>query len=333
MAHEIDFTTGTAAMAYTGETPWHGLGFQLPRTASIEEWRQAAQLEWEARTAELEYAIPGLASNIRYQVPERMMLYRSDTNQPLSIVSRHYKPVQPAEVLEFFRDLKTEIGGFKLETAGALQGGKKVWALARAPKAAVIGTNDVVARYLLLATSYDLSMPTTVQQTSVRVVCMNTLRMSLANKALRTIHMHEWNPTAAKRELGLDGEWNEFIKTMESLTFIGPLDDSFVEDFYKTNLFTGLDRSRPWFSETGASRLVGRLMELYHDGPGAELASAKGTLFGAVNAVTRYYDHQHRTRTSDSRLNGAWFGRSAEIKDRVFQAAIDFQKAQMIETK
>ena len=333
MAHEIDFSTGTAAMAYVGETPWHGLGFQLPETASIEEWRQAAQLEWEARTAELEYGVRGLAGDIRIPVPDRLMLFRSDTNQPLSIVSRHYKPVQPAEVLEFFRDLVTEIGGFTMETAGALQGGKKVWALARAPKAAVIGTNDVVARYLLLATSYDLSMPTTVQQTSVRVVCMNTLRMSLANKALRTIHMHEWNPQAAKRELGLDGEWNEFIKAMESLTFMGPLDDSFVEKFYQENLFTDLDRSRPWFSEARANRLVGRLMELYHDGPGAELPTAKRTLYGALQSVTHHVDHVRRARTTDNRLNGAWFGRGAEIKDRVFQAALDFQKAQTTGTK
>jgi len=333
MAHEIDFSTGTAAMAYTGETPWHGLGFQLPETASIEEWRQAAQLEWEARTAELEYAVRGLAGDIRIPVPDRLVLFRSDTNQPLSIVSPHYKPVQPAEVLEFFRELVTEIGGFRIETAGALQGGKKVWALARAPKAAVIGKNDVVARYLLLATSYDLSMPTTVQQTSVRVVCMNTLRMSLANKALRTIHMHEWNPTAAKRELGLDGEWNEFIKAMEALTFIGPLEDTFVEKFYQDNLFTEGDRSRPWFSEAGANRLVGRLMDIYHEGPGAELDSARGTLYGAVQAATRYYDHQHRTRSTDNRLDRAWFGRGAEIKDRVFQAALDFQKTQMNETK
>ena len=108
----------------------------------------------------------GLTTRLAF--PDRFVLYRSDFHQPPAIVSRHYKPVQPAEVLEFFRDLVTEIGGFKLETAGALQGGKKVWALAPAPKAAVIGKNDVVVRYLLLATSYDLSMPTTVQQTSIR---------------------------------------------------------------------------------------------------------------------------------------------------------------------
>jgi hypothetical protein len=29
MAHQLDLTTGKAAMAYVGDTPWHGLGQQL----------------------------------------------------------------------------------------------------------------------------------------------------------------------------------------------------------------------------------------------------------------------------------------------------------------
>jgi len=324
MAHEIDFTTGTAAIAYTGETPWHGLGFKLPETASIDEWRVAAKLEWEARTAELEWQAPG-GHTMTY--PGRFVLYRSDHHTPLAIVSKHYKPVQPAEVLEFFRDLVTDIGGFTMETAGALQDGKKVWALARAPKAAVIGKDDVVARYLLLATSYDLSMPTTVQQTSVRVVCMNTLRASLACQTNRTLHMREFNPIQAKRELGLDGEWNEFIAAMEDLTQIGPLDDTFVEEFYKTNLFTEQEKASDYYSEAGANRLVGRLMEGYHEGPGAELDTAKRTMYGVVNAVTHYYDFKTKNRSRDNRLNGAWFGRGGDKKDRILQAAVDYQQA------
>jgi len=324
MAHEIDFTTGTAAMAYTGETPWHELGFKLPETASIEEWRRAARLEWEALTAELQWQAPD-GQTMTY--PGRFVLYRSDYHTPLAIVSRHYKPVQPAEVLEFFRDLVTDIGGFTMETAGALQGGKKVWALARAPKAAVIGKHDIVARYLLLATSYDLSMPTTVQQTSVRVVCMNTLRASLANRTNRTIHMREFNPITAKRELGLDRDWNEFISAMDSLAAVGPLDDTFVEEFYKTNLFTEQDKARPYYSEAGANRLVNRLMAIYHEGPGAELDTAKRTMFGVLNAITRYYDFESRNRSRDNRLNSAWFGRGSDKKDRILQAALEYQRA------
>ena len=35
MAHMIDTTTGTAAMAYTGKTPWHGLGQTLSADADM----------------------------------------------------------------------------------------------------------------------------------------------------------------------------------------------------------------------------------------------------------------------------------------------------------
>ena len=44
MAHMIDTTTGTAAMAYAGQKPWHGLGQELTPGASIEEWTRQAGL-------------------------------------------------------------------------------------------------------------------------------------------------------------------------------------------------------------------------------------------------------------------------------------------------
>ncbi|MFX9212966.1 DUF932 domain-containing protein, partial [Acinetobacter baumannii] len=62
--------------------------------------------------------------------PENKVLFRSDTQAPLSVVSQRYQVVQPQEILEFYRDL-TEVSGFELETAGVLKGGKKFWALAR----------------------------------------------------------------------------------------------------------------------------------------------------------------------------------------------------------
>jgi hypothetical protein len=156
---------------------------------------------------------------------------------------------------------------------------------------------------------------------------MNTLRASLACQTNRTLHMREFNPIQAKRELGLDGEWDEFIAAMENLTAIGPLEDTFVEEFYKTNLFTDAEREHSYYSEAGANRLVGRLMEVYHEGPGAELDTAKQTMYGVVNAVTHYYDFKTKNRSRDNRLNGAWFGRASDKKDRILQAAVDYQQA------
>jgi len=57
MAHEIDTTTGRAAMAYIGQTPWHGLGRRLEEGATIETWQQAAGMEWEVLRSKVRFAI------------------------------------------------------------------------------------------------------------------------------------------------------------------------------------------------------------------------------------------------------------------------------------
>lgn len=60
----------------------------------------------------------------------------------------------------FFDDL-VRVGKFHLETAGALSGGKRIWALAKIGGGAPIIGQDIVRPYLLLTTSFDGSMATT----------------------------------------------------------------------------------------------------------------------------------------------------------------------------
>jgi phage/plasmid-like protein (TIGR03299 family) len=105
----------------------------------------------------------------------RLVLVRSGTHAALSIVSGDYQIVQPIEVLEFYRELM-DLYGHTLETAGALAGGRKVWALARTGviSTADTGDKDKLAAYVLLATSCDKTLATTAAFTSARVVCQNT---------------------------------------------------------------------------------------------------------------------------------------------------------------
>lgn len=110
--------------------------------------------------------------------PQSKVLYRSDTQAPLSVVSQRYQVVQPREILEFYRDL-TEVSGFQLETAGVLKGGKKVWALARTGRSATLQGNDVTNAYVLLAMACDETLATTAQFTAVWVVCNNTLAVAI----------------------------------------------------------------------------------------------------------------------------------------------------------
>jgi hypothetical protein len=117
MAHEIDLTTGQAAIAYVqgSETPWHGLGQTVDPKAPIATWKKAAGLDWEAKRAEVTYRNEATGQVETY--PEKHVLYCSDTGRPLSVVSREYQTVQPDDILNLFGEL-AETGGFSIETVG-----------------------------------------------------------------------------------------------------------------------------------------------------------------------------------------------------------------------
>ena len=122
MAHLIE------NMAYVGETPWHGLGNQLPKNQPIEVWAREAGMDWRIESSDVSY----MASNEKGQslimpFDSNKVLYRSDNLEPLSVVSQRYQEVQPREILEFYRDL-TEQSHIELGTAGVLKGGRKMWA-------------------------------------------------------------------------------------------------------------------------------------------------------------------------------------------------------------
>ena len=101
------------SMAYVGETPWHGLGSQLAPNQPLEIWAHQAGMNWRIEEAEVRFVSGNAGSGLGsiHAFPEQKVLYRSDTRAPLSVVSSRYQVVQPAEILEFYRDL-TEVGGF-----------------------------------------------------------------------------------------------------------------------------------------------------------------------------------------------------------------------------
>ena len=98
MAHALSIRqTGKAEMAYVGQTPWHKLGQQLPSGASLDVWSQAAGMDWMIESSPVQFTVNGQM----HQMPDRVVLYRSDNQFALSSVSRWYKPVHPSCIPSF----------------------------------------------------------------------------------------------------------------------------------------------------------------------------------------------------------------------------------------
>jgi phage/plasmid-like protein (TIGR03299 family) len=312
------------SMAYVGETPWHGVGNQLSPKQPIETWAREAGMDWAIESAEVRY-VAGGASNLGsiHAFPEQRVLYRSDTKEPLSVVSSRYQVVQPREILEFYRDL-TEYSGFELETAGVLKDGKKLWALARTGQSVALKEKDQVNGYLLLATACDGTLATTAQFTSVRVVCNNTLSIALGDStgAVKVPHRSQFDAQAVKRQLGIAiSSWDGFMVRMKALAE-RKVSDTVAEKFFQRVLtYTSSGPNMP-VSATN-DRAIKAAHELYAGrGKGATLASASGTAWGLLNSVTEFVDHQRRARSEDHRRDAAWFGAGATLKQRAWDEAM-----------
>lgn len=314
MAHELTMNGEIAEMAYVGDTPWHGLGQKLEQDATIEQWQKAAGMDWEIYSSPVQFYSDesGYASNT---FNGQNVLYRSDNETPLSVVSDRYKPVQPLEVLEFFRDLVEE-NGFKIHTAGTLFGGKRMWALAETGKFAEVTKDDGIGGFLLLSTSCDRSLSTTARFTTVRVVCNNTLGMATAksDNCVSFSHIQKFDHELVKAKLGKSVE--AFGAFMEMSQFLQKqkLQEYQASEFIKRLVLNPVDEADPEYDFT-KHRTYKKIMSLYKgEAMGADLVG--NTRWGLLNAITEYYDHHHPARSQDARLNNAWFGRGDEIKNR-----------------
>ncbi|QEK36618.1 DUF932 domain-containing protein [Acinetobacter johnsonii] len=340
MAHQIE------QMAYVGQTPWHGLGNQLTQNQPIEVWAQQAGMDWRIESSDVSY----MAQNERGQsiimpYEEQRVLYRSDTHAPLSVVSQRYQEVQPMEILEFYRDL-TEQSGFELETAGVLKGGKKFWALARTGQSTALKGKDVSNGYILLATACDGTLATTAQFTNIRVVCNNTLAIALRGQSssagvVKVPHSTKFDADKVKQQLGISVRaWDEHMYEMKQLTqrkvtqgeaaayfdavfnntslSIADQEENIIQ-FYR-NMATpnpAKEKSEP------NGRAMTKVLDMFNgQGRGAELSSAKDTAYGLLCSITEFADHERRAMSTDHRLDSAWFGTGAALKQRGLEQAL-----------
>ncbi|MBB4809352.1 phage/plasmid-like protein (TIGR03299 family) [Acinetobacter johnsonii] len=347
MAHQIE------QIAYVGETPWHGLGNQLSPHQPIEVWAEQAGMDWRIESSDVSY----MAQNERGQsiimpYEEQRVLYRSDTYAPLSVVSQRYQEVQPKQILEFYRDL-TEQSGFELETAGVLKGGKKFWALAKTGQTSALKGKDVSNGYILLATACDGTLATTAQFTSIRVVCNNTLAIALKGQnssagVVKVPHSTKFDAEKIKQQLGISVRaWEDHMYEMKQLSqrkvtqteaaayfdavfnntsLSVPEQEDGIIQFYR-NVAMQAQSNNPATKADNKTepngRAMSKVMTMFNgQGRGAELSSAKDTAYGLLCSITEFADHERRAMSQDHRLDSAWFGAGAGLKQRGLEQAL-----------
>ena len=316
MAHELTINelTGLAEFAYRGThgMPWHHLGQEMPATASLEDWRERAGMNWSVERSPVQFE----AATGPVTIPGKLVLHRSDNSFPLGVVSDSYVPTHPSQMLEFFRGILKE-GGLELSAAGTLQGGKRFWATARVADAEPL-PGDRMTGFLQILSSADGSLATTVRRTAIRAVCANTIRQSMSDApALTVLHRTELDLDAVRRFMGFNvTAWDQFQAQIKALANRPVFTDEAEE------LLVPILRTREQASDDEVRNSYGfrTVMDLFSGaGKGARIEGVMGTRWGLLNGVTEFIDHHTRATSAASRLNSSQFGPGAAIKSRALE--------------
>jgi phage/plasmid-like protein (TIGR03299 family) len=315
MAHQISFVGNKAQYAST-QREWHGLGQLMPIGATIEEWQAQAGMDYEIKRSRIRYATemvnPNTPASQLQTIDDKLVLFRSDTGAALGVVSDSYKVVQPAAVLEFFREWADK-GGVTIESAGVLFGGKRYFATAKlADAVSVDGGRDRIVPYALLSTSADGSLATECRWTTVRTVCNNTLSMALKGKsAFKVSHRSVFNPDDARDAVeAANEEFSAFMHMARDLAKI-KLTMQDAEDVTVKLLAKASDEVA---RESAAFQ---KILSLFNgEGKGSNFDTAHETAWGWLNAVTEYADHHVRARTDENRKASALWGPGDALKQK-----------------
>jgi phage/plasmid-like protein (TIGR03299 family) len=330
MAHEIDRSTGRAAVFVTGEPAWHRLGTVISHAVDSAEAIQLAGLDWEVQPWPLLAYEPGPATDERrtQKVAGAVANVRTDTGAVLGVVSAGYRVFQNREAFDFMDELVGEQLAM-YETAGALKGGRRVWMLARVPKEYRVGQDDLVRPYVLLTNSHDGSMALRMIPTTVRVVCQNTLSLALRRAGSEgvVITHHESlqaRVREAREKLGLlTKRFDRFGAEIQALV---------RQPLSSTELAGYFDGLIPVESEKARQKVRDAWLTNWY-GERNNLPGIRGSAWAAYNAVSEWADHQRRVRGStelekaDNRLTSIWFGSSHRLKQQAFDRALELATA------
>jgi phage/plasmid-like protein (TIGR03299 family) len=315
MAHMVE------TMAYAGETPWHGLGVQVPSDLSPAQMLEKAGLDWTVQKVPAFADIGGAKTNVGWSA-----LVRSSDSEMLSVVSNDWNPVQNHEAFEFFHEY-CAAGDMEMHTAGSLRDGQIVWVLAKIKESFELFKGDTVESYLLFTNPHKFGQSIDVRFTPIRVVCNNTLTLSLSHNADRMVkksHRTEFNAAQVKEQLGIATD--KLAKYKEMAAFLGSKrynDDSLKE--YFNRIFPVLAYNKEKGPQRkDLSKSATRALDIIGTQPGAQYA--EGSWWQAFNAVTYLTDHEIG-RSADSRLTSAWFGPNKNLKVKALETAVEFAEA------
>ncbi|WP_183573753.1 DUF932 domain-containing protein [Mucilaginibacter sp. X5P1] len=347
MAHHINFNEkiGKHSFFSTKEKAWHNLGQVVDRYPTSAEAIEFAGLDYivekrplftkvtENHTgdSDTDIIIPEV------MVPNYFATIRADTDQVLGVVGNDYEVVQNRDAFSFFDAIVGGGDGILYETAGALGKGERIFITAKLPGYIRVGSDDVIEKYLFLTTSHDGLGSIMAAFTPIRVVCNNTLHAAVKNmtncikirhtqsakeRLLQAHKVMNLTNTMSEELNGIFNRWARVrITDKELLKLVQQAMAPSREVLVKVLNDENMDEYSSRFINT-----VERVCEYGFSNETQQMPTTKGTLFGAYNAITGYFQNVMHYKNDKAKLKSILFGNGFNKTQSAFNLCREFEK-------
>lgn len=344
MAHNINFNeqTGQHSFFSVKEKAWHGLGQVVQDYPTSAEAIRFAGLDYEVVKQDIYttcYNADGQPMDFTKRIKTHLATMRPDTGEVLGVVGKDYEIIQNRDAFSFFDSI---VGGdgIQYETAGALGKGERIFITAKLPGYIKVGREDLIEQYLFLTTSHDGFGSITAAFTPVRIVCNNTLIAALrnhsnsikirhtANAKERLEQAHKVMGISNQLSLQLDSIFNRWTKVKVTdpellrLIQLAMVPNKEVLDNIEKGQFDELS--------TCFNNMCNSVFEYAMSSPTQQTETTRGTLFGAYNAVTGYFQNVRNYKDSEAKLKSLLYGGTAQIRtQKAFHLCTDFLQGEL----
>jgi len=302
MSHRIDITDDQASFVSAHTAAWHQLGKTLDHSFTAEEAMKEGLLgDWNVRKVP---TFAKLEDGTSIPMPGRSAVIRDNPVRAgqidyLGNVGDNYRIIQNEQHASLLNALVEESGAH-FDTAGALDGGRRVFITMKLPGHINIGGVDPVENYIAAINSHDGSMAFTLMVTPIQVVCANTLNLAFQNNS----HIFRIRHTSGAERIlhsqarqALDFTFNYldgFQEQAEQLINTTMTQAKFEELVLRE--FGPAEDAAP-AAVTRAEKKVEQMSELFADAQ--TVAIKKETAWGGLAALTEWADHFAPTRGDD----------------------------------
>ena len=350
MAHNISLNeqTGKHSFFSVKEKAWHGLGQVVQDYPTSAEAIKHAGLDYTVEKRKLftsgsdKEAGNGdtNAQGGSIDVPNFYATVRTDSEQVLGVVGKDYEVVQNVEAFTFF-DAITGGDGILYETAGALGKGEKIFITAKLPSYIKVGKDDLIEQYLFLTTSHDGLGSITAAFTPIRIVCNNTLNAALrnhsnsikirhtANAKERLEQAHQLMGICNKLSSELDNIFNNWSKVKISDPEVKKLIQLAMVP--NKEVFNNIQEGKDDDLSTCFKNICDTAFEYAMSNPTQLQETTKGTLFGAYNAVTGYFQNVRNYKDDEAKMKSLLYGGTAQQRSqKAFNLCSNFFSSEMV---